>query len=372
MHARARRVKTLLGAQRLSGRAARCRFIQDRASRLLCKLLTSRADRGRPLGLAAAPSAQEGGVPAAPPTPPAPGSAAATCLSFLDWAVRTLRSPGDARASAAAVGALACLLAERELRPIAFRHGALGLLAPTLRAAGAGPHNVQLLYEAALSVWLLSFYPPAAEGTLASGALAGLIETARSASKEKVVRVALAALHNLLECEAAPGARAAAQAAAGRLAAALRLRAFHDEEVLAALGAFEEHAAASAKAAGSFERYRQEVLSGALDWGLGRSDEAFWREHALQFEENNYALVRSLCAVLTSAGAPPKALAVACHDMGQIAAHVPRGRAVVSECGGKTAAMNLMTHEDEEVRKQALMATQKLLVVGWAFLGGKE
>jgi V-type H+-transporting ATPase subunit H len=221
-------------------------------------------------------------------------------------------------------------------------------------------------------VWLLTFYAPAAEGTLASGALAGLIETARSATKEKVVRVALAALHNLLECDAAPGARAAAQAAAGRLAGALRLRAFHDEEVLEALEAFEGHAAASAKAAGSFERYRQEVLSGALDWGLGRGDESFWREHAPQFEENNYALVRTLCAVLTSAGAPPKALAVACHDVGQIAAAVPRGRAVITECGGKAAAMNLMTHDDEDVRKQALMATQKLLVVGWQFLGAKE
>ena len=136
--------------------------------------------------------------------------------------------------------------------------------------------------------------------------------------------------------------------------------------------AIEEHATASAKAAGSFERYRQEVLSGALDWATagGRGDESFWREHAAQFEDNNYALVRTLCGMLTSGRTPPKALAVACHDVGQIAAVVPRGRAVVTECGGKAALMTLMTHEDEDVRKQALLATQKLLVVGWQFLGG--
>jgi len=345
-------------------------FIQDRASRLLCKLLVSSPEHGRSLGLTA-PASGDASAPPAPATPPVPGSAAASCLSFLDWAVRTLRSPGDQRAAAAATGALACLMSWRELRPIAFRHGVLGLLAPTLRAASAGPHNVQLLYEAALATWLLTFYAPAAEGTLVSGALAGLIETARSATKEKVVRVALAALRNLLECEAAPGARVAAQAASGRLAAALRLRAFHDEEVLDALTALETHAAASAKAAGSFERYRQEVLTGALDWGLGRGDESFWREHAAQFEENNYALVRSLCSVLASSSAPPKALAVACHDVGQIAAAVPRGRTVVSDCGGKAAAMKLMTHEDEDVRKQALIATQKLLVHGWQFIESK-
>jgi V-type H+-transporting ATPase subunit H len=344
-------------------------FIQDRASRLLCKLLVSCPEHGRSLGLAPAAS---GDAPAAPATPPVPGSASATCLSFLDWSVRTLRSPGDQRAVAAATGALACLMSWRELRPIAFRHGVLGLLAPTLRAASAGPHNVQLLYEAALATWLLTFYAPAAEGTLVSGALAGLIETARSATKEKVVRVALAALHNLLECEGAPGARVAVQAASGRLAAALRLRAFHDEEVLEALTALETHAAASTKAAGSFERYRQEVLTGALDWGLGRGDESFWREHAAQFEENNYALVRTLCGVLASSSAPPKALAVACHDVGQIAAAVPRGRTVVGDCGGKAAVMKLMTHEDEDVRKQALIATQKLLLHGWQFLEGSK
>ncbi len=284
-----------------------------------------------------------------------------------------MRSPADQRVVAPATAALASLMAERELRPVAFRHGALGLLAPTLRAAGAGPHNVQLLYEAGVAVWLLTFYAPAAEGTLASGALAGLIETARNATKEKVVRVSLAALRNLLDCEAAPGARAAVTAAAGRLAATLRLRAFHDEEVLDAIAALEEHAAAGTKAAGSFERYRQEVLSGALEWGGGRGDESFWREHAPQFEENNCALVRSLCGVLSSTSAPPRALAVACFDIGQIAAAVPRGRAVINECGGKAAMLKLMTHDDEEVRKQALLATQKLLVVGWQYLsGGKE
>ena len=335
-------------------------FIQDRASKLLCKLLSSRADRNRSLGLSEATD-----VPASVPEP---GSAAATCLSFLDWAVRTLRTPSDPRLVASATGALACLMAERELRPIAWRHGALGLLAPCLRAASAGPHNVQLLYEAGLAVWLLTFHPAAAEGTLASGALAGLLETARSASKEKVVRVVLAALLNLLDNDAAPGARAAVLSAAGRLAATLRLKAFHDEEVLDAISSLEEHAVAGAKAAGSFERYRQEVISGALEWGGGRSDDAFWREHTAQFEENNYALVHTLCAVLANASTPPRALAVACYDLGQIAAIVPHGRAIVAEGGGKAAMLKLMAHSDEEVQKQSLLATQKLLVAGWQFL----
>jgi V-type H+-transporting ATPase subunit H len=349
-------------------------FIQDRASRVLCRLLACRPDRGRPLGLAAAGgSAAEHGAAVAPATPPPPGSAGAACLSFLDWAVRTLRSPGDPRCVAPATAALACLACERELRPVAFRQGALGLLAPTLRSAGAGPHNVQLLYDAGLAVWLLTFYPPAAEGTLASGALAGLIETARGASKEKVVRVALQALRNLLDCQEAPGARAAVQAAAGRLAATLRLRAFHDEDLNEALDALESLGAAGsghgASQQGSWERYRQEVLSGALDWGGARGDDSFWRDHVPQLEEGNHALVKQLCTVLQAPSTPPRALAVACHDLGHIATAVPRGRAVIAETGAKAALLRLMTHDEEDVRKQALLATQKLLVVGWQYLG---
>ena len=66
---------------------------------------------------------------------------------------------------------------------------------------------------------------------------------------------------------------------------------------------------------------------------------------------------------------PPRALAVACHDLGHIATAVPRGRAVIAETGAKAALLRLMTHDEEDVRKQALLATQKLLVVGWQYLG---
>ena len=37
--------------------------------------------------------------------------------------------------------------------------------------------------------------------------------------------------------------------------------------------------------------------------------------------------------------------------------------------GGKEHAMRLLTHADDEVRKQALLCTQKLLVANWQFIG---
>lgn len=53
-------------------------------------------------------------------------------------------------------------------------------------AAGSAAPNVQLLYEAALCNWQLSFLPAAAEVMANSGVVPNLVELARTAQKEKV------------------------------------------------------------------------------------------------------------------------------------------------------------------------------------------
>ena len=87
-----------------------------------------------------------------------------------------------------AVSALSSVLGIRETRGSVHRAGAVPLLAPLLRSC-TGPHNMQLLYEATLCMWLLSFHPPAAAQMAVGAGALGLIEVARTAAKEKVVRV---------------------------------------------------------------------------------------------------------------------------------------------------------------------------------------
>ena len=61
------------------------------------------------------------------------------------------------------------------------------LLAPLLRSSTqSSAPNQQLLYEAGLCVWQLTFYEPAAEAMGSSGVVQGLVEMARQATKEKV------------------------------------------------------------------------------------------------------------------------------------------------------------------------------------------
>ncbi len=88
----------------------------------------------------------------------------------------------------AAIHCLSRLLRERSVRVLFQRvSGSVQLLAPLLRSnASAAAPNQQLLYEAGMCVWQLTFYEPAAEAMGSSGVVQGLVDMARQATKEKV------------------------------------------------------------------------------------------------------------------------------------------------------------------------------------------
>ena len=86
------------------------------------------------------------------------------------------------------MAALGGLLREAPARALFAKSGGVALLAPLLRAGAAGGPGApgsQLLYEAGLALWQLSFYQPAAAAMGSAGVLPGLVELARTAPKEK-------------------------------------------------------------------------------------------------------------------------------------------------------------------------------------------
>lgn len=95
-----------------------------------------------------------------------------------------------------AVRCLARLLREPAVRALFTRASGASLLAPLLRGAGAAasgasslsapPPSAQLLYEAGLCVWQLTFYPPAVQAMAGAAIVPSLVDLARHASKEKV------------------------------------------------------------------------------------------------------------------------------------------------------------------------------------------
>ena len=91
------------------------------------------------------------------------------------------------RSVVTAIGALARLLRDRKVRLLFQKSAGVQLLAPLLRQSSqSGPSNQQLLYEAGLCVWQLTFLPEATSVMGSSGIVQGLVEMARSAQKEKV------------------------------------------------------------------------------------------------------------------------------------------------------------------------------------------
>jgi V-type H+-transporting ATPase subunit H len=234
------------------------------------------------------------------------------------------------------------------------------------------------------------------------------MEVAKKATKEKVARVAVLALRNIAEgvasaakssdasCEdrrgsgsgAGPGPsperaetvslsvsgsvsvlRGVDERALAKLVANLQQRGFADEELTGALADLECGAVSRAHDASSWESYVAELRGGSLHWSAAHSDEGFWRECASRLTDNNCELLRVLVTVLTSSASSAATLAVACHDLGEFATHYPAGRFLVADVGGKARAMALLTHADPDVRKHALLCTQKLLVANWQFIG---
>lgn len=90
-----------------------------------------------------------------------------------------------------AVAALSQLLRERPARALVYKAGGVQLLAPLIRAGNnVATGNNQLLYEAGLCAWQLSYYQPAAEAMGPASYVPGLVEIVRSAVKEKVLALA--------------------------------------------------------------------------------------------------------------------------------------------------------------------------------------
>ncbi|OIW15113.1 hypothetical protein TanjilG_08600 [Lupinus angustifolius] len=144
----------------------------------------------------------------------------------------------------------------------------------------------------------------------------------------------------------------------------LKAQAWSDEDLLEALNSLEEGLKDNIKKLSSFDKYKQEVLLGHLDWSPMHKDCLFWRENITNFEENDFQILRVLITVLDISN-DPRTLAVVCFDLSQFIQHHPSGRLIVADLKAKERVMKLMNHENAEVTKSALLCIQRL------FLGSK-
>ncbi|GAB9470594.1 hypothetical protein Gpo141_00007835 [Globisporangium polare] len=288
--------------------------------------------------------------------------------ALCQWAVAALKlapgnnDPNRANVTRAAVTSMMVLLRHQKSRAVFVKQGGVGPVAELLRAS---QNRAQLAYELTFILWTLSFSDEAIEKFATTGVLDLLILQVSAALREKVVRVALETLQNLLGKLSGHFNERMIDGGLLKILTNMRERKWTDEDITKGIQTIRDVLIREYKELNTMERYEKELRTGRLNWGLLHTDK-FWKENVRAFESKEFELIRLLIELLESED--PKTVAVALFDLGEFVRFYPNGKHIVKRLGAKKVAMKLMTHENPEVQKQALQCISKMMVNKWEFV----
>merc|ERR1719179_109430 len=243
----------------------------------------------------------------------------------------------------------------------------------TIVSVLSGRVNFQIQYQLTFCLWVTSFSVPLATKLNKYGVIPILADILSDAQKEKVSRIILAVFRNLIEKPEDNEVKkenciSMVQCKVLKQLELLEQRKFDDEDIVEDIEYLNEKLNASVQDLSSFDEYITEVKSGRLEWSPVHRSERFWRENAHHLNDRNYELLKILITLLETSK-EPLVLSVACFDLGEYVRHYQRGKHVLETLGGKTMVMALLSHDDPNVRYEALLAVQKLMVHNWEYLG---
>jgi V-type H+-transporting ATPase subunit H len=293
--------------------------------------------------------------------------------SFAEWVVKAIQevTPAEAAESpktAAAMTGLQALVATMRGRTAALAADALLPLSTLLTASAMSNSSstVQLLYQTIFSLWSLSYSPEAAMEMASSkvGLIAKLVEIVKTASKEKVIRVALSTLRNLL----GTGSASNDMVVFGVMPVleAMQARKFADEDIPDDVELLYTTLQTNLLGLTSWDVYKTELESSKLEWSPSHKSENFWKDNYKAFEAHDMAAVKALVGCLQSDD--PQVLAIACNDIAEFIKFHPEGRRLMTQAGAKPLAMQVLKHPDAAVQKYALTCVQRLMVINWEYL----
>lgn len=228
---------------------------------------------------------------------------------------------------------------------------------------------VQVYYQAVFCLWLLTFINTQEDATIVDTVSQALEEAAvprrltnvlREVWAEKVVRISLATLRNILKMSVTLRKEMVGAGLVGALQS-LCFRRWNDEDIRDDLGVLAEALESELASMSNFDVYRAEVLSGALEWTPAHRDEMFWRENVEKLDRNRQEVLRCLVRVLHES-TDETVLAVACNDLAQFIKFHPRGRVIAQSLGVKARLMELMVSGEGDVRRYALNCVQVLMI----------
>lgn len=97
-----------------------------------------------------------------------------------------------------------------------------------------------------------------------------------------------------------------------------------------------------------------------MEWSLLHKSNLFWNENAIKLEENDFEVFKDLVNLLKGSN-NPEVLAIVANDFAAYMENRPNGWKKIEEFSVKRQLMLLMSHEDRDVRYQALNAVQKYM-----------
>ncbi|KAF8197401.1 armadillo-type protein [Pholiota molesta] len=261
-----------------------------------------------------------------------------------------------------AVQCLETLLARQDCRQEVWRIP--GIISGLVEIIKHNP-GPQMSYQVGFCLWLLSFEQNIAEQINKKyDIIPILVEVAQNAVKEKVYRVILATLRNLVT--KAPKENLPAMLVSQLLPFVKKLegRKWSDEDILEDVQFLKDELNTRFESLTTYDEYTSELASGHLSWTPVHESDDFWKENASKLNDKNYEQLKNLISVLKET-TDPIALAVAAHDIGQYVKHYERGKKYVADFGGKARVMELMNHPHPDVRYRALLSVQQLVSQPW-------
>ncbi|CAG8610639.1 5167_t:CDS:10 [Acaulospora colombiana] len=148
----------------------------------------------------------------------------------------------------------------------------------------------------------------------------------------------------------------------------LSTRKWTDDDIVEDIQYLRDELAENFRSLTTYDEYTSELASGHLSWSPVHTSDEFWRENAVRLNEKDYQqlkwapnaikifttdqIIRVLVELLKTSN-DPVILAVATHDIGQYVKFYDRGKKL-------TRVMELMSHENTDVRYQALITVQRL------------
>ncbi|KAL4218423.1 V-type proton ATPase subunit H [Mactra antiquata] len=289
---------------------------------------------------------------------------------YLNWLKDQLMLPGNEYLQTAA----RCLQMMLRIDVYRYMFFTVDGVTTIIQVLDSSRMGFQIQYQLIFCLWCLTFRTDLIEGmSKQHSVIPTLSDILSDTVKEKVSRIILATFRNLLEKPeekdtVQENALSMVQCKVLKQLELLDARKFDDPDIVEDLQYLQEKLEESVQDLSSFDEYVTEIKSGRLEWSPVHKSDRFWRENAIRLNEKNYELLKILVRLLET-GRDPLILSVAAHDIGEYVRYYPRGKNVIEQLGAKQLVMQYLAHEDPNVRYEALIAVQKLMVHNWEYLG---